>query len=79
MWQGAAALIAKLQAIERSERLVVVVEKNQCVNQVAVDEVSTAAEGVMQHGPERVRCINDTRDVPHRNAGVVNPFERLVE
>ena len=63
----------------RTEGLVVVVEKNQCVGQVAVDEVSAAAEGVMHHGPERVRCIHDTRNVPHRNAGVVDPFERVVE
>jgi hypothetical protein len=56
-----------------------VVEKNECVNQGAVDEVSTAAEGVMDHGPERVLRIHDARDVPHRDAGVVDPCESVVE
>jgi hypothetical protein len=71
-------------AIERTfvtyqAKLVVVVEKNEGVNQAAVDEVSTAVEGVMDRGPERVLCIHDARDVPHCDAGVVDPFERVVE
>lgn len=57
----------------------VVVERNEGVSQVAVDEVRAAAEGVMDRGPERVRGIHDTRDAPHRDAGVVDPFERVVE
>jgi hypothetical protein len=58
---------------------VVVVEKNEGVSQVAIDEVGTAAEGVMDHGPERVLRIHDARDVPHRDPGVVDPFKRVVE
>jgi hypothetical protein len=58
----------------------VVVEKNEGVGQVAVDEVSTAAEGVMDRRPKRVAVdIHDTRDVQNRDAGVVDPFEWVVE
>jgi hypothetical protein len=61
------------------QELVVVVEKNKGVNQVAVDEVGTAAEGVMDRGSECVLCIHGTRDARHRDAGVVDPFERVVK
>ena len=62
------------------QELVVVVEKNKGVNQVAVDEVGTAAEGVMDRRPECVAVdIHDTRDVQNRNAGVVDAFEWIVE
>jgi hypothetical protein len=58
----------------------VVVEKNEGVGQVAVYEVSTAAEGVMDRRPKCVATdIHETRNVQHRDTGVVDPFERVVE
>ena len=57
----------------------VVVEKNEGVSQVAVDEVSTAAEAVVDDGPERVLCVCDTRDVPHRDTGMIDALKSYVE
>jgi len=58
----------------------VVAEKNEGVGQVAVYEVRTAAEGVMDRRPKRVAAdIHETRNVQHRDTGVVDPFVWVFE
>lgn len=60
--------------------LVVVVEDDQGLFQCAVDEVSAAAEAIMDFAAEGVaRDVHDTRDIPHGDAGVIDSSKWGVE
>jgi hypothetical protein len=73
-----ASAVARCTSVELGAVSVIVVKKDQSVLQATVDKVGTAVEAVM-HSPGRARCLHNARDVPHRDARLIHPFEGVVE